>query len=396
MTTTLAVPNATEFDSALMALHHWLRQRGYAGHEPYDLLNSPFLRAWAVHQPFATLFIQGGKRIGGIRLRKWLKVPPSHNPKALALILSAFCDLGRSRWFCRNHAEGVRKLLLDLRSPREDEFCWGYDWHYVSLRGARMPAFSPNSVVTVFCAHALLDFADVHHDQESRAIALSAANWLANRLNRSIDTAEQLCLSYTPEDHTRIFNNTALAGALFARIAGHEPSHFRQTAHRIMEYLVRGQAEDGSWTYGAARSQQWIDSFHTGYNLCALLEYEQHTGDAAYSRALARGYDFYIRHFFRSDGAPRYFYDRTHPIDIHACSQAILTFCAFAAVDPEALSRAQHTARWTIEHLRNKDGSFGYQLHRFRADRTPYIRWSQAWMLRALARLRLTIEVQAL
>ncbi|ABF41590.1 conserved hypothetical protein [Candidatus Koribacter versatilis Ellin345] len=388
----LPAPSVTEFDSPILALHHWLRERNYAGHEPYDLLNSPLLRKWAVHQPFATLFIQGGKRIGGVHLRQWLHVPPSHNPKALALVLSAFCDLARSGWFSRRHAEHVRNLLLELRSPHESDFCWGYDWHYVSLRGARMPAFSPNSVVTVFCAHALLDFANIYQDEESKAIAHSATNWLATRLNRSTDTDTGLCLSYTPNDHTRIFNNSALAGALFARIASDSRlPQYGSLARRIMEYLGNGQAKDGSWTYGVARSQQWIDTFHTGYNLCALLEYQQLTGDTSFSQALARGYDFYCSHFFCPDGAPRYFHNRTYPIDIHSCSQAILTLCAFAELDPDALSRAEQIARWTIQHLRNSDGSFGYQIHPHRVDRTPYIRWSQAWMLRALARLRLTI-----
>jgi hypothetical protein len=58
----------TEFDSTISGLHYWLLARDYAGHEPYDLLNSPLLSPWAEHQPFATLFIQSCKRIGGLPL----------------------------------------------------------------------------------------------------------------------------------------------------------------------------------------------------------------------------------------------------------------------------------------------------------------------------------------
>ena len=137
-----------------------------------------------------------------------------------------------------------------------------------------------------------------------------------------------------------------------------------------------------------AASQSWIDSFHTGYNLCALREYETSTGDRSFHDVAARGYEFYQQYFFRGDGAPRYLHNRTYPIDIHSCSQAILTFCTFAEEDPTALYRAQTVARWTAEHLRNNDGSFGYQIHRGWTDRTPYLRWSQAWMLKALAALR--------
>lgn len=380
---------ATEFDHAIRDLDDWLRTRDYAGYEPYDLLNSPYLSPWAQRQPFATLFIQSGKRFGGLTLRRLLRVPPSQNPKALGLILAAYCDLSRSGWDCEAKAEHVKQSLLSLTSQHEPEFCWGYDWHYVSLRGARLPAFSPNSIASVFCGQALLDHAETFHDTDSRIVAHSAAQWLATRLQRSVDDPHQLCLSYTPHDRTRIFNNSALVGAFLARVDQLQRlALYSSITRRIMQHLANGQSADGSWPYGEGRAQRWIDSFHTGYNLCALLDYQRVSGDFSFSETLERGYDFYTQHFFRADGAPRYFHDRTYPIDIHACSQAILTFCAFAQLDRAALSRAVRVARWTVAHFRNPNGSFGYQIHRSYQDRTPYVRWSQAWMLRALARLR--------
>lgn len=387
-----AVRNAEcEFDAVLDRLHAWLYACDYAGYEPYDLLNSPYLGGWARLQPFATFFIQSGKRIGGLNLRRWLNVPPSRNPKALGLVLAAHCDLARMGYENELATADVKQLLTDLRSRGHRESCWGYDWHYVSLRGARLPAFSPNSIATVFCADALLDHAQVFCDQDSQSIALSATRWLLTALNRSVDNGDHLCFSYTPRDRTRIFNNSALIGALLARVANLPGlAHYRHTARRVMQYLVDGQAHNGSWTYGAARSQSWIDSFHTGYNLCALRDYQRHTGDTSFSHALMNGYDFYQSRFFDRDGTPRYFHDRSYPIDIHACSQAILTFCAFVGLDANALERAERVARWTVANFLNSDGSFGYQIHRHWKDRTPYVRWSQAWMLRALARLRYT------
>jgi hypothetical protein len=138
--------------------------------------------------------------------------------------------------------------------------------------------------------------------------------------------------------------------------------------------------------------QRWIDSFHTGYNLVALLEYQAYSGDDSVGNTIRSGYEFYKRSFFRPDGTPRYFHDRTYPVDIHACAQAILTFCAFVSIDEAALGTAVKIARWTLAHLRNDDGSFGYQLHRFRLDRTPYLRWGQAWMLHALTRLYCALQ----
>jgi hypothetical protein len=383
---------AGEFDKVLQSLDHWLMARDYCGYEPYDLLNSPYLKLWAKRQPFATCFLQAGKRMGGIPIRQLLRVPPSRNPKALGLILGAYCDLSRSGWERRKAAKHIKSLLRSLQSPDEQDCCWGYDWHYVSLRGACLPAFSPNSIATVFCAEALLNHAETFFDNDSRTLALSAARWLATRLAKSVNEKEQVCFSYTPNDRTRIFNNSALVGAFLARIDQLQQLElYSHCARRALQFLANGQRPDGSWHYGESRSQDWIDSFHTGYNLCALQQYQQVTGDRAFSSCLSRGYDFYTSHFFTSDGAPRYFHDRTYPIDIHSCAQAILTFCAFAQFDPAALARAVDIARWTVAHLRNRDGSFGYQIHRWHCDRTPYLRWGQAWMLHALARLRLQL-----
>jgi hypothetical protein len=48
---------------------------------------------------------------------------------------------------------------------------------------------------------------------------------------------------------------------------------------------------------------------------------------------------------------------------------------------------AQQIASWAIDNLRDQRGFFYYQRRRFYTLRKPYMRWTQAWMLYALARL---------
>ena len=75
----------------------WIESRQFAGYEPFDLLNSPYLSgAWARKALPAILLIQAGKRFAGLRFRQALKIPPSRNPKALGLCLSAYCDLAQA------------------------------------------------------------------------------------------------------------------------------------------------------------------------------------------------------------------------------------------------------------------------------------------------------------
>jgi hypothetical protein len=374
---------------AIQALRTWIESRQFAGYEPFDLLNSPYLAgAWARKPLPAIILIQAGKRFAGQRLRRLLKVPSSRNPKALGLCLSAYCDLARSGCDVSAQAVWLKNELIRLRSPHESEFCWGYDWDFVSLRGPRLPAFSPNCIASYFCATAMLEMSEVFGDAEARAIGESVARFMASRLQRSFESEGEVCFSYTPNDKTRIYNSSALVGVLLAR-AGRLLGNaaYLSLARKAMAFLERGQLESGGWYYGQLRRQRWIDSFHTSYNVCALLDYERTTGDSAFASAMLRGHRYYQSTFFADNGAPRYFHNRLFPIDIHTCSQAILHFAAFSAIDPEALTRARWTFDWTARNMAAPDGSFYYQRHRLWTNRTPYMRWGQAWMFRALARL---------
>jgi hypothetical protein len=374
---------------AVEAVRAWIEIRQYAGHEPFDLLNSPYLGgAWARKSLPGIALIQVGKRFGGSRFRELLQVPLSRNPKALGLCLSAYCDLSRAGYDVSAEAAWLKAELIRLRSPAESEISWGYDWDYISLRGTRLPAFSPNCIASYFCATAMLGMSEAFGDLEALKIAESVARFLVLRLNRSFESDDQVCFSYTPSDRTLIYNSSALAGVFLARVGRlRGNAEYLGLARKAMAFLEKGQLPSGGWYYGQLRRQRWIDSFHTSYNVCALLDYQQLTGDRSFEQALLLGHRYYQTTFFTPEGAPRYFHNRTFPIDIHACSQAILHFCAFSSMDPTAPEAAWRTFQWTMRNMAGPDGSFYFQRHRFWTNRTPYMRWGQAWMLRALARL---------
>jgi hypothetical protein len=374
---------------AIEELRGWIEGRQFAGYEPFDLLNSPYLRGnWARQALPGVLLIQTGKRFAGSRLRRLLKVPASRNPKALGLCLSAYCDLARSGIDVSSETGWLKSELIRLRSPVESDYSWGYDWDYLSLRGSRLPAFSPNVIASYFCATALLEMSEVFGDQEAGEIAASTARFMVLRLNRSFESEDQVCFSYTPNDRTLIYNASALAAVFLARVGNLYGDHdYLSLAHKAMAFLVEHQLPDGGWFYGKLRRQHWIDSFHTSYNVCALLDYQKLTGDRSFEPAMLRGHHYYRSAFFTAEGAPKYFHNRTFPIDIHACSQAVLHFAAFSQIDPTALKQASKTLTWTLKNMRSRDGSFFYQRNRVTTNRTPYMRWGQAWMFRALAAL---------
>jgi hypothetical protein len=386
-----ALNESPSLTQGLEALRRWIETRQFAGYEPFDLLNSPYLSgAWARKGLPAILLMQAGKRFAGLQLRQALKIPPSRNPKALGLCLSAYCDLAQAGYDVSAEAAWLKNELIRLRSPQEVEYCWGYDWDYVSLRGPRLPAFAPNCIASYFCATAMMEMHRVFSDSDALQIAESVARFLVSRLHRSFESAEEVCFSYTPNNKTLIYNSSALTAVFLARIGTlRENQEYLSLANKAMVFLERGQLENGGWYYGQLRRQRWIDGFHTSYNVCALLDYQRITGDRAFQDAMLLGHRYYQTTFFTREGAPKYFHDRTFPIDIHACSQAILHFVAFSSVDPQALELAQRTFRWTMRNMAAPDGAFYYQRHRYWTNPALYMRWGQAWMLRALAKLLL-------
>ena len=113
---------------------------------------------------------------------------------------------------------------------------------------------------------------------------------------------------------------------------------------------------------------------------------------ARFASSIQRGDEFWRAHFFLADGWPKYFHDRRYPADAHAAGAAIVALVELRAHTDGALALAQLIARWSIAHLRDRRGFFYYQRRRTYTVRTPYMRWTQAWMLYALARLNETMN----
>ena len=147
------------------------------------------------------------------------------------------------------------------------------------------------------------------------------------------------------------------------------------------------QAPDGSWPYGESPSQRWIDNFHTGFNLIALRRLAAVSGRDDFSQSVQKGLEFYRKHFFQENGVAKYYHNRTHPIDIHAIAQSIITLVELRDLRDDNLSLAQRVFQWAFNNMREPTGCYYFQKGRLITNRNLYMRWSQAWMLLALVTL---------
>ncbi len=152
-----------------------------------------------------------------------------------------------------------------------------------------------------------------------------------------------------------------------------------------MAYAIKALRRDYSWPYGERHHHRFVDNFHTGFNLVALHDWIESTGDYCWQEQLLGAYHYFLNTFWLKDGCPKYFNNSLYPIDIHCSAQGIITCLKLQKLDERSLPLAEKIAKWAIENMQDKAGFFYYQKKKLYTNKIPYIRWSQAWMFYALA-----------
>ncbi len=378
----------SQVKTTTLKLLHYCETEGWAGYDPYDALNSRIFEILPLlNTKLPRLVLTQALKRSPINLRRFLLIPKTQNPKALALFLSALLKLeGGGLIQPQGLIEQMIDRLTSLRSSDSSYSSWGYSFAWQG-RKVIVPKGAPNLVCTTFVAGALLDAYEQRQDERCLAMAISAAEYLLEDLYWEDGSASGF--SYPkPGLRSETHNANLLAAALFCRVSRHSgETRFLAPALKVARYSAAKQNADGSWYYGEMTSQRWIDNFHTGYNLSALRQIQGYADTKEFEENIHRGFTFYRDHFFREDGAARYFHDRTFPIDIHCVAQSILTLVEFRDLDAGNIALAYSVFRWAMKHMWDERGFFYYRVLRSCTIRTSYMRWSQAWMLLALSGL---------
>jgi hypothetical protein len=382
----------TSLEQAFDDLLAWCRSREFAGYDPFDALNSRVFQS----TPFRSsrtarlIWTQAFKR-SPFNLRPLARVPSQKNSKGLALFTLA--ALSNYRRLKTSEAEtDAREMSDELWGMRIEGYsgaAWGYNFAWQS-RNFFAAHGTPMIVPTAFAARTLIEACDAFKDDNYLRMARSSCDFILNDLKRTVESDEEVCFSYSPLDHTKIFNASLLAAETLATVgARSKETELCDFAIRAARYVVRKQNEDGSWAYGAETSQQWADSFHTAYVLSSLQRIIKGSPSGALevTPALQRGYEFWRERFFLADGWPKYYHDALYPADAHAAATAIITLLEFQDLDSAARALAEKIAAWAIHNLRDRRGFFYNQRRRLHTVKTSYMRWTQAWMLYALSRL---------
>ena len=244
-----------------------------------------------------------------------------------------------------------------------------------------MPKNTPTVVVTSFAAYSLMDAYDCTKNEKYLQSALSSCNFVINDLNRT-QKKKGFIFSYSPLDKMRVYNASLLGSRMLARAYSYNRNEkLLELARESVIACAAAQREDGSWLFGEDKVQNWVDSFHTGYKLESISEYQKYSGDTTFNENIKKGTTYYLKNFFLKDGTPKYYDNKIYPIDIHCPAQFVATLSRLN-IFSENIQLIEKVLVWTIKSMQNiKKGYFYYQLKKFKSSKIPYIRWGQAWML---------------
>ncbi|SEP81870.1 hypothetical protein SAMN05421824_0399 [Hyunsoonleella jejuensis] len=368
-------------------LKEYCEKENFKGWDPYDGLNSWVIQKTLLGKSrfFRLAWIQLFKR-NPINFRQLFGVKKEYNPKGLGLFLTGYCNL----YIQSPQKEYLEKInfladtILTLESKGYSGACWGYNFDW-QARAFFQPKYMPTVVATTFISEALLKAYEITKKEIYLQAATSASQFVLNDLNKSYDKNGNYTFSYSPEDKTQVYNAGLLGAKLLCLIYKYTgDKNLLKEAKSVVSYVCTKQNEDGSWAYGTLPFHQWIDNFHTGYNLECIKIYEQVSKDTSYSDNLKKGMSYYLKTFFTSEGISKYYNNKIYPVDIHAPAQLVVTLAKFGNFNDQK-ELIDRVLDWTTNNMQSPKGYFYYQKKKLVVSRIPYIRWAQAWMFYALS-----------
>jgi len=360
----------------------YIESADYAGYDPYDALNSHFLRLLSRKSKWARIAFTQLLRRSPVNLRPVLGVKNGHNPKGLGLFLSGYAKL----YAVEKKSEYLEKidyllsLLERLRSKGYSGNCWGYNFDWQSSIVYR-PRFTPTVVNTSFIGHALLDTYEITKTEYALEMALAIKDFILKDLNRKKEGGV-FCFSYTPIDHDYVHNANILGASLLIRLYKFTGDKvLRQTALGSLGYCIKHQREDGAWRFAETDRQKWVDSFHTGFILESIRHFLNLGEALEWQEDYKRGVSYYAQNFFLEDGTPKYYSDKIYPIDIHSPAEAIYFF---SGEGEKYQNITEKIINWMINNMWSNNGYFYFRKTPYLTNKISYMRWAQAWGIRAL------------
>lgn len=368
----------------------WLIDYGWDGYDPYDIEDF-IMNLESQGQKISSgekKTIRAAGKEDPMGVRKKLNIPRKRIAKGLGLLTTGWARLykvtGKDEYL--REASKLAQWLMDNPSQGYANLCWGYpfDWQSVIF----IPKHTPSAVVSTVVGDGLWELFSITRDEKYLEACASICRFITNDLNRDDMGNGGLCFSYTPIDDYHVHNANLFCGEFLARI-GKELNNpeWLDLASRIADYAMAEQNPDGSIFYwGRVQNQNnpdHLDHYHTGFEIRCLFKLYQYLNSEKIRNCYERYLDFYQRNFLDPSGLPKQNPKKSLPVNIHGAAECILLNSMLSPEHKKCLETADRALKWTIKHMQTKEGWFAHLWSPNKRVEAPYLRWGQAWMLRA-------------
>jgi hypothetical protein len=382
---------SSDIRHALKQVSSWVENHNYCGYEPFDGLSS-WARPLTFHNLLAERILQQLIRQSPINLRPLFGVSQKDSTKGRGYMAWGYLILYRDLKSPEllQKATACLEWLDKHKVSRFDNHSWSNHFDF-SSRGGSYTSNDPIIVWTALIGHAYIEAFECTGNEWFLDIARSVCRWIIELPREYTNSGN--CISYLANCQSSIHNSNMLGASLLARASKYiKDQSYREIAHSAMQYSCSRQLPNGAWWYAEDPKYHWIDNFHTGYNLESLHTYIEATGDSSYRKSFDEGLCFYKNHFFEPSGRPKYYHNKTYPVDSQCISQSIDTLSLVADWDKGSYDLARKVADWAICNMQDKRGYFYYRQYPFIKAKTPMLHWAQATMYKALARLYVRLK----
>jgi len=373
------------------------KKEKFSGHDPFDFLNSSFFNSLPIKNIglIRLAWLQLGKR-SPINLRKLVGVPKMRNPKGVALYILGMLE-DYSRTGDVSLLDGARDLgdWLIKNKSNQDEWdfpCWGYhfDWQ---ARAFFVPAGKPNMITTYYVSRALYNLGKTLKNDRFINESFNSAKFVSKYLFTKENKKE--FYAYIPGE-SALVHNASLWGASWCGFVGKKIGDDKliNQSLNVARNSVDDQNLDGSWVYGSRHHHNFIDGFHTGYNLEALKLISDDLEISDFDESISRGYKYYLENLFDYDGNAKYYNNSVFPLDMHSFSQAIFTILKVGGKEEDVIFCKKVVEKAISMLYLNSKNRFAYQKNKFFQNNVNYSRWTQAWSYYSLAFFIKTIEAK--
>lgn len=363
-------------------------QRDYISYDVFDAMNSNFLSKITGNNVFLKRVAIQLNAKSPINFRPLLGVKKMVHTKTLSDFLSIYSHLYTitkdENYKIKAHE--IYNQLWERRIKIDNGFGWGLNFHY-STRFTNASKSTPNLYNTLNATHSIIDFYQVFKSIELKDVLDGVLDFILNYLGVVEESETISWLRYYPKQTGMPTPNVnATSASLFVRINSiYENKIDDSLIVKLLNFVKVNQNKDGSWYYTTNEKGRWIDGFHTGFVLESLSLIKKLDSKYDIDKCLDLGVDFFIKNLISEDFIPKYFDNKTYPIESQNCAQCIQTLSKLILYNNYNLNDLlEKVIKVVLDNLYDKEGYFYHKKTKNSTYKHYYGRWSQSPMILSL------------